>query len=143
MATFESPKKLFSQNIEWKWWVKNCWSQQGYVVLSALSGLAIAAAIMYLMMGKDIPKDKKMEILEKNKWKIIIASVLSFIVTFAINNLILVFLCKQNFERGVIPFIGYTGLFLGVFPLLNTIISYPIMRLILGKELYEELNPKQ
>lgn len=112
----------------WKWWYKNCTVQQVFIIISGLVGLMVAAYAILLgtlklhETGFD-QNDLIIKIINKYRFRIIVWMILSFIISFVINNFMLIGYCdtKQKGAKNVI--FSLLLVFVAV-PTINSIVSY-------------------
>lgn len=112
----------------WKWWYKNCTVQQVFMIISGIVGLLVGVYAILLgtlklhETGFD-HNDVVIKIINKYRFRIIIWMIVSFIVSFVINNLILVKYCDMN-TKGAKNVIFSLLLLFGVVPTINSITTY-------------------
>lgn len=136
----KSPTKMNGKPL-WRWWYKNCLVQQVYLVLSVIAGILLGAYTILLANLKIHQtgyneNDQLMKLFEKYKTTIILYLVLSFVISFVINNLILVQYCNLGMGGGK-NVIYSLLLFFIVLPIINWIVSYILGMLMLRKLLEE------
>ncbi len=132
-----SPKAMSKKPI-WKWWYSGCLVQQIYVVLAVLSGILVAGVAILLSSSKirNEQDPKTADLINKYKNEIVVALLLSFVVTFVVDNLILVQYCNMGI-RGGMNLLWSLILWFVVLPIINGVISYVFMTAIAGQFLKE------
>lgn len=140
-----SPKSSKSSPM-WVWWYKNCLVQQIYLVLSVIAGILLGGYVILLATMKIHqtgygPNDKIVKLFDKFRARIITYFILSFALSFFINNLILVQYCNQKL-KGATNIIVSLVMFFIVVPMVSSIISFILGRIILA-DLIEEAKAAQ
>lgn len=131
----------------WRWWygknaslgLDSCLVQQIYLVLSILGGLAAAALVITLLLfkipGSDSQKDVKQEammrLLSDFKVELAIVIALTFIVSFAVNNLLLTWYCNHRPSAGLNVVLSLLMFFI-VTPIISNIIGAIFMSVFAG-----------
>ena len=127
----------------WKWWYSGCWNQNIYIVLTIISAIILVASIIFLstmtLPTDSDPKRKEvMEALKKYRIEIMITLISIFVVTFVVDNLILVWYCNMK-TKGATSVLWTLFLWFVLLPGINSMLSSILMLTIL-KDLIVELQ---
>lgn len=130
--------KVFKKPV-WKLWYQGCWTQQVYIVFTILVGLMTSIGLItFLTSSPKVSDSDTSKLLHKYKTEIAIFLVSSFLIAFAVDNLILTFYCNQGFDGGKNLLLTLVLYFI-VLSVVNYIIA-SILESILLKNFTKELK---
>ena len=125
----------------WEFWYSGCLVQQIYLVLSVLGGLMLGVWSFMIFDLKVKDSDTKQNaiiigMVRKYRWQIIGYLLSSFILSYVVNNLILVQYCNLG-VKGAANVLSSLAIFFLVLPAVSWLITY-LMSMLFLAELIKE-----
>lgn len=119
----------------WSFWYQGCISQNIFIVLSCLGGiLTVGYAIFIARLKPELTygSSRYRDIVKKSKAEIIIWLILSFVISFVINNLIFVAYCNNRPKQMWANVLASIALLIFVSSIISGIVSWILGAIMLS-----------